>query len=97
MGNLEGYISQVTGKLQTLIKKYQILEKENERLKAELAIKTNSETALQTKLKLQQQQLEIMQIATSGDGDEQSKTQLEKRLNNYIKEIDQCISLLTEQ
>ncbi|MBX3242743.1 MAG: hypothetical protein KIT80_03525 [Chitinophagaceae bacterium] len=96
MNKLDGHISQVVSKLQLLIKKYQHLQKEHEKLKKELQDKTNNESALQLKINLLQQQLDILQVASAGSADQQAKTQLEKRINAYIKELDQCIALLSD-
>ncbi len=95
MSKLDGNISQVFAKLQLLIKKYQALQKDNEKLKADLKEKTETEASLLLKIKLLQQQLDIVQIASTNTADEQTKSQLEKRLNAYIKELDQCITLLS--
>ncbi len=97
MSTLETNISRVVGKMQLLVKKYQTLQKDHEKLKAELKEKTDSETALSLKVKLLQQQLDIVQIAATNNADEQTKGQLEKRINAYIKELDQCITLLSNQ
>ena len=95
MSKLDGNISQVFAKLQLLIKKYQALQKDNEKLKVDLKEKTETEASLLLKIKLLQQQLDIVQIASTNTADEQTKSQLEKRLNAYIKELDQCITLLS--
>lgn len=95
MSKLEANISQVVGKMQVLIKKYQTLQKDHDKLKTELKEKTDNEAALLLKVKLLQQQLDIVQIASTNNADEQTKNQLEKRINAYIKELDQCITLLS--
>ncbi len=95
MSKLEANISRVVSKMQLLIRKCQALEKENEKLKAELKIKTGHEADLLLKVKLLQQQLDIVQIASAGGADEATRHQLEKRINAYIKELDQCIALLS--
>lgn len=95
MSKLETNISRVVGKMQLLTKKYQALQKDNEKLQAELKEKSDNEAALLLKVKLLQQQLDIVQIASTNNADEQTRHQLEKRLNDYIKELDQCITLLS--
>ncbi len=95
MSKLEANISQVVGKMQLLIRKYQALQKDNEKLRSELKEKSDNEAALLLKVKLLQQQLDIVQIASTNNADEQTRNQLEKRINAYIKELDQCIALLS--
>lgn len=96
MSNIEARILRINDKLQVLMKLYATLEKENEKLRLqleqkELQEKATGETILQLK-----QQVEIAN-AVSGVQDGKNKNELEKRLNLYIKEIDQCIALLQNQ
>ncbi|MFT4016037.1 MAG: hypothetical protein QM668_03670 [Agriterribacter sp.] len=96
MSNIEAHISRVNDKLQVLMKLYDKLEKENEKLKQQLEQKERTEKDTQEKVKQLQQQVEIA-AAVSGVPDEKNKNELEKRLNAYIKEIDQCIAMLQHQ
>ena len=41
------------------------------------------------------QQTEVLKLSGS-DMDEKEKKDLEKRLNQYVREIDRCIALLNE-
>jgi IMP dehydrogenase/GMP reductase len=81
--------------MQLLIKKHQQLEKENKKLKDELS-------GLKEKQFDKKQELEVLEMqnailkASQQQLDEKEKKELEKKLNLFIKEIDRCISLLTE-
>lgn len=96
MSSIEARITRVNDKLQVLMKLYAALEKENEKLKQQLEQKTIQEKATAETIGQLQQQVEIAS-AVSGVPDEKNKTDLEKRLNAYVKEIDQCIALLQSQ
>ncbi|MFT3706016.1 MAG: hypothetical protein QM802_26855 [Agriterribacter sp.] len=96
MSAIDEHITRLNDKLQLLLKKYQAIEKENEKLKQELQQKLLNEKMLQEKTALLQQQVEIANIA-SQKPDSITKSDLEKRINTYIREIDQCIALLSNQ
>ncbi|MCO5240238.1 MAG: hypothetical protein M9904_09285 [Chitinophagaceae bacterium] len=96
MDQLNEHINRVNEKLQLLIRQHQLLLKENERLKQDLEQIKGSEQNIKERAVWLEQQLEIARIS-SGEADQEAKSALEKRINTYIKEIDQCISLLTNQ
>ncbi|MCC7523591.1 MAG: hypothetical protein IT250_02150 [Chitinophagaceae bacterium] len=96
MSNLIEHIGIVNEKLQVLIKQYQILQKENYRLKQELERTKLREQSTAEKAASLQKQVEIARIS-SGDAGQEVKAELEKRINAYIKEIDQCIAMLSNQ
>ena len=89
------HLERIRNKVQVLIKQYQSLEKENEKLKTEIGKKQALEQELKDRTILLEQQLNIVK-ASSGQLDEASKKNLEKQLNLYIKEIDRCIAMLNE-
>ncbi|HEY0066819.1 MAG TPA: hypothetical protein VGB46_05640 [Flavisolibacter sp.] len=82
-------------KLQLLLKQYQRLQKDNERLREELNLCRQKELGSQQKLEAMEQQISILKLA-SGEMNDQDKRELEKKINHYIKEIDRCISFLSQ-
>ena len=95
MSDLEIQLKRIREKLQQLLKQQMFLQKENQRLKDELE-KCNRQTAVhQQTIENLKQQVEVLKIS-SGDWDENDKKEFEKRINGYIKEIDRCITLLSE-
>lgn len=85
----------VSEKLQLLLKQYNRLQKENERLKEELLESRNKETETSHRMQELQQQISILKVA-SGDMTEKDKKEFEKKINQYIREIDKCISFLSQ-
>ncbi|MBA2762776.1 MAG: hypothetical protein H0U39_12650, partial [Segetibacter sp.] len=67
-------------------KEIQHLQKEKSRLQEELQNKIEHANTLQ-------QKAELLKV-NAGSLDEESKKDLEKRINSYLKEIDKCLSLL---
>jgi hypothetical protein len=95
MTQSEIQLKRVHEKIQLLVKKYQGLLKENERLKDDLKnLQVRSETFSQDSDKYRQQ-AEVLRLTGRGM-EESDKKILEKRLNKYVREIDKCIALLQE-
>ena len=72
-----------------LQKKFQELTNQNLVLEVNLLIERQKNEQLEMKLKLR--------MASNATQDEASKVAMEKRLSEYIKEIDRCIALLGDQ
>src|SRR5215212_4313333 len=81
-------------KLQQLLKQHHRLQRENEKLKEELATAKNKELETEHRIEEIQQQVNIMKIS-SGDMSDKDKKEFEKKINQYIREIDKCISFLS--
>lgn len=95
MSVLEENFNRINNKLQQLLKQYQLLQKENEQLKTalkELGIEHGNDLNRITQL---EEQAGILKSA-AGQMNETDKKLFEKTINQYIKEIDKCISLLSE-
>jgi regulator of replication initiation timing len=88
-------IDRIRTKVQALVKKQQVLEKENEKLKTELDRKQGLELELKEKVGQLEEQLNLAKVS-GGQMDEVSKKAFEKQLNQYIKEIDRCIAMLSQ-
>jgi phage I-like protein len=85
----------INEKLQQLLKQYSRLQKENERLKVEITEAKQKEILTVQKLDEMQQQITILKVA-SGELTEKDKKEFEKKINQYIREVDKCISFLSE-
>lgn len=76
-----------------ILKQYASLQKENSRLKEELAVEKEKARAQQQIAEELKQQVGILKAGT-GDMSEPEKKEFEKKINAYIREIDRCIALL---
>ena len=83
----------INDKLQQLLKQQARLKKENERLLMELESCIDKETSYQQKIDELSQQIGILKLGAS-DMNEKDKKEFEKKINQYIKEIDKCIAFL---
>ena len=93
--SLDQQFNIISDKLQQLLKQHNRLQKENERLKEELQQSKTLETITQQKMEEMQQQITILKVA-SGELNEKDKRDFERKINQYIKEIDKCISFLSQ-
>jgi predicted nuclease with TOPRIM domain len=89
-------IERIEIKLNKLLGKMKQLRKENELLLKEL--KTKQAQVIDLKQKNEELAIKMnMRTASNATQDETSKVLMEKRINEYIKEIDRCIALLGDE
>lgn len=98
---MEAYSS----KLLVIINKVKILLGDNQQLKNEIEKLKNSNLALlkdadekNNLIKELKEKNQMLTLAKSISGEEEplKKTELKRKLNEYIKEIDKCITMLNE-
>ena len=95
MTQQEKQLKQIHEKLQQLLKQYHSLQKENSKLKQEIQEYKSNRSDHAEELDRLHQRTQILQSSKTEMSDEEKKA-FEKRLNNYVKEIDRCIMLLNE-
>lgn len=88
-------IKRVTEKLSLLLKKHDSLQKENDRLRAELVPAKEREIAFMEQIASLEQKVLVLKTS-NGEMNETDKKELDKKLHGYLKEIDRCISMLSE-
>lgn len=94
-GEAELRVRRIQEKLQQLLRQRDLLQKENGKFREELRQLQQDHAAQTMKLEQLQQQVEILK-ATKAAMSEGEKRALEKRLGQYIREIDRCIAMLGE-
>lgn len=85
----------INDKLQQLLKQHNRLKKEAERLREELEAQKQKEAGLQQTVQELHQQMAILKVA-SGDMSDKDKRDFERKINQYVKEIDKCIAFLSQ-
>jgi septal ring factor EnvC (AmiA/AmiB activator) len=91
----EVQIGRIQEKLQQLLRQRDLLLKENGKLKEELRQLADEQFGNTRRLEQLQQQVEVLRV-TKAAMSEGEKGVLEKRLGQYIREIDRCIASLGE-
>jgi len=95
MSDFDDHIKRITEKLHQLLKKHTILKRENDKLKNELAVLKVGEKEKEDQLKLLSLRIDVLK-ASRGEMKEEDKRSFEKKINQYLKEVEKCISLLNE-
>ncbi len=95
MNILDNQIKTINDKLQQLVKKSNSLQKENEVLYRELSVLKEKEKDYKSTIDAISQKVNILQAA-AGKMTEADQKELEKRINQYVKDIDKCIDMISE-
>jgi hypothetical protein len=95
LSTLSENINRINAKLQQLLKQYQLVQRENEQLTQTVKeLKIIQENNL-ARISQMEQQAGILKSA-AGKMNEKDKKIFEQQINQYIKEIDKSIGLLSE-
>jgi archaellum component FlaC len=95
MTSPEIQFKRVHEKILLLMKQHQTLQKENERLRDDLKKMQERSEVISRDVEKFRQQAEAVRLS-GRNMEEADKRILEKRLNQYVREIDKCIALLQE-
>ena len=82
-------------KLQKLLKEHEQLKKENQRLQQQLEEHKTNGSQHQQRVSELETQVSLLKN-TAGQMDTVAKKEMERRINQYIKDIDNAILLLNE-
>jgi predicted nucleic acid-binding Zn-ribbon protein len=73
----------------------QKLRAENQALREQLAVTTEEKETLTGQITQLQEQIGLLKMS-SGSLENQDRKEMEKKINQYIREIDRCIAQLGE-
>jgi hypothetical protein len=88
-------MDRVAAKAAKLVRAYLALQKDHEKLQQELERKSEAEQVMREQARQLEIQVQLLKAA-SGNMDDTGRKELQKQLNQYIREIDRCIALLGE-
>jgi len=95
MAALDTHINRISGKLQQLLKQYNALQKENERLKGTVKKLQGENESKANEIEQLQLQANVLKSA-AGKMNDADKKAFEKKINQYLKDIEKTITLLSE-
>lgn len=95
MKTTEEQIKDINKKLQQLIKQHGVLQKENSILSGELSEYKEKDKTEKEKINLLEMQASILK-ASAGKMNEEEKFEFEKRINQYIKDLEKCMTVLNK-
>ena len=90
---IELRVRRIQEKLQLLLRQRDLLLKDNGKLKEELRQLQRGQGDQIQKVDQLQQQVEILKVTQTAMSEEEKRA-LEKKLGQYIREIDRCITML---
>jgi hypothetical protein len=91
----EVQLKRIQSKLQQLLKQHALMQKENYQLKEDLDDRRKQIALQQDNIDGMKQHVAVLKYS-SGDMSEVDKKEFEKKINTYVKEIDRCISMLSQ-
>lgn len=93
MKTIEEHINFINSKLQLLLKKYATLQKENVSLNREIDLYKEREQQTLQKIDSLEMQARILKTS-AGSMNEEEKKNFEKKISQYIKDLDKCMTML---
>lgn len=93
MSTIEEHITLLHAKLQLLLKKYAAVQKENLQLNSEIEDFRKNQAAALQRINALELQTDILKTS-AGQLTDQEKLDFERRINQYIKDLDKCITIL---
>ncbi|MBE7173653.1 MAG: hypothetical protein INR73_23980 [Williamsia sp.] len=95
MAALDDTIKRIQDKLQQVVKQATAWRKENEKLRHELQELKASTRQKDELIQILELRIDVLK-ASKGEMPEADKKELEKKINQYIREIDKCLALLND-
>ena len=95
MAETEVQLKRIQAKLQQLVKEYTLMQRENGQLKADLQEVKKQFVGQREDMDNLKQQVEVLKY-THGELSGHDKKEFERKINSYLKEIDRCITLLSQ-
>ncbi len=92
---MEQRLQRINEKIQQVLRRYRLLQKDNERLQLHLRKLEDKNKQLASQVETLQQQVLVLK-AGNGQMDAADKKELERRINHYIREVNKCITYLSE-
>lgn len=93
--DIDVHIKSLHSKLQLLLKKHALLQKENEQLQKENGRCQTRQKELNEEREQLEMQVNILKTST-GKLEGKEKSDFEKSINQYIRSIDKCITMLNK-
>lgn len=96
MEELIQHINRIQEKLVDLQKQYLLLRKDNERNQQTMQLFQEKDKLQQSRIEELERQLEVVRATRATAMSEADRQAIEKRINQHLKEIEQCLALLNE-
>ncbi len=96
MSNIENVVDSLENRVSKVLHKLDVLKQTNSILNKELEISQQKITEQDAVIKVWEDKYETLKFANSILGSDESKRETKLKINTLIREIDHCISQLSE-
>jgi len=96
MSNIEAIVDSLENRINNVLHELEVLKQTNAKLSDDLASTQNKMFLQEEQLSSWQEKYETLKIANSILGSDESKKETKLKINALIREIDYCISQLSE-
>ena len=96
MGNIESVVDSLENRISKVLHKLEALKQNNAKLKQELEVTQQKMIQQETIISSWEEKYESLKFANSILGSDESKRETKLKINTLIREIDHCISQLSE-
>ena len=96
MSNIEAIVDSLENRINKVLHELEVLKQTNAKLSDDLAFTQNKMFQQEEQLSSWQDKYETLKIANSILGSDESKRETKLKINALIREIDYCISQLSE-
>ncbi len=93
--SVDQQFNRIYEKLQLLLREHTRLKKENSLLRQQLESQMEVNRQTEQQIQLLHQQIGILKLA-AGEMSAKDKKDFEKQINQYLRDIDKCISILSQ-
>ena len=96
MSNIEGVVDSLESRISKVLHKLEVLKQTNAKLSDELALSQKKFFQQEEQIASWEDKYETLKFANSILGSDESKKETKLKINALIREIDYCISQLSE-
>jgi chromosome segregation ATPase len=96
MSNIETIVDSIENRISKVLQKLEVLKQTNAKLNAELSISQQKLSQQEDQVASWEEKYETLKFANSILGSDESKKETKLKINALIREIDHCISQLSE-
>ncbi|CDF79056.1 conserved hypothetical protein [Formosa agariphila KMM 3901] len=96
MSNIEDIVDALEDKISKMLRKVEALQQTNARLKEDLMQSQNNLQLKKEETEAWEEKYEALKIAKSILGSDDNKKETKLKINSLVREIDYCISQLSE-
>ena len=96
MGNIESVVDSLENRISKVLHKLEVLKQSNAKLQGDLEVTQQKMIQQEAMISSWEEKYESLKFANSILGSDESKRETKLKINTLIREIDHCISQLSE-